>query len=58
MVARITSTASLAKLSAYNEEKVTQGVGEFIRGRIFLQSKNCVVDQEKLHRFQRLKRIQ
>jgi hypothetical protein len=57
MVARITPTASLAKILSYNEEKVTQRKAEFILAGNFLQDKNNLTYADKLHRFQQLNEL-
>jgi hypothetical protein len=57
MVARITPTASVAKILSYNEEKVTQGKAELIRAGNFLQDKNNLTYADKLHRFQQLNEL-
>src|SRR5580692_332744 len=57
MVARITPTASLAKILTYNEEKVTQGKAEFIHAGNFLPDKNDISYTDKLHRFQQLNEL-
>jgi len=57
MVARLNPVRSIAKPIAYNEEKVTQGKAECIHIGNFLQSKDSLTYEEKLHRFQRLNEL-
>ncbi|HET6253000.1 MAG TPA: relaxase/mobilization nuclease domain-containing protein [Puia sp.] len=57
MVARITPTASLAKLLSYNEEKVTQGKAKFIHAGNFLQERDDLDYAERLYRFQQLNEL-
>jgi aromatic ring-cleaving dioxygenase len=52
MVARITPTARLSDLLAYNEKKVTQHKAELISARNFLQEKDKLSYNDKLQRFQ------
>jgi hypothetical protein len=57
MVARINTVRSTAKPLAYNEEKVAKGKAECIHTGNFLQSKERLTYEEKLHRFQRLNEL-
>lgn len=57
MVARLNPVRSIAKPIAYNEEKVTQGKAECIHIGNFLQSKDSLSYEQKLHRFQRLNEL-
>jgi len=52
MVARITPTARLSDVLAYNENKVTQNKAELIKAGNFLQEKDELSHDEKLERFQ------
>ena len=57
MVARINTVRSTAKPLTYNEEKVAQGKAQCIHTGNFLQSKERLTYEDKLHRFQRLNEL-
>src|ERR1700761_715071 len=57
MVARINTVRSTAKPLTYNEEKVAQGKAECIHTGNFLQRKERLTYEDKLHRFQRLNEL-
>lgn len=57
MVARINTVRSTAKPLTYNEKKVAQGKAQCIHTGNFLQRKERLAYDDKLHRFQRLNEL-